>query len=252
VRLLPLLIVAALCGRAGAQIVNAQSALAKAPGDGIGGQTELKLSLNAGNTSLFDAAGAGVVMYRADRFLSLAVVRAEYATGRGLTLTKKTFEHVRERIKLDCRWRWEAFAQHEYDEFRRLSVRALVGTGPAFAIIDSKPFGLLAGAAYMFEYQRLDTRVGTIDAGDRGFDHRASFYITGHEVYSATFIETFYVQPRIDEPSDVRLLGELSIESKLAMRWMLTNGLSVAYDASPPDGVKTYDIALKAGVLVTF
>ena len=51
---------------------------------------------------------------------------------------------------------------------------------------------------------------------------------------------------------DVRLLPLLIVESKLSMRWMLTNGLSVAYDASPPDGVKTYDIALKAGVLVTF
>ena len=48
------------------------------------------------------------------------------------------------------------------------------------------------------------------------------------------------------------MLGEVSIEARFATRFALTNGFAIAYDATPPDGVKTYDLSLKTGVLVTF
>src|SRR5512140_2242756 len=127
-------------GVAQAQIVNVQGALAKAPDkDALTGQVELKVNWREGNNPLLDIGGAGTVIMRRGAVLGLVLARGEYGTSRGLTLTKKSFEHLRTRIELDCRWRWEAFVQHEYDQFRRLSLRALAGTGPAFQIVNTKP-----------------------------------------------------------------------------------------------------------------
>lgn len=238
-----------------AQIVNVQGALARPPAkDGTTGQVELKLNWREGNNPLFDLGGAGTVVVRRGRVLGLALARGEYGTSSGLTLTKKSFEHVRTRVELDCRWRWEAFAQHEYDQFRRLSLRALAGTGPAFQLIDGKSSTMLAGAAYLYEYERLDTRPGTLDAGERRTVSRGSVYVTGHEDLPTgiAIVETLYVQPRLDHPGDVRVLGELALVSKLSSQIALKNSLNVAYDRTPPDGIKRYDTQLELGVIATF
>jgi len=238
-----------------AQIVNVQGALAKPPAeDGAIGQVELKLNWREGNNPLFDIGGAGNVVVRRGSLLGLALARGEYGTSRGLTLTRKSFEHARARIELDRRWRWEVFGQHEYDQFRRLALRALVGTGPALQIVDSHAIALLAGAAYLYEYERLDARAGRIDAGLRTTAHRASLYLTGHEDLGggALIVETVYAQPRIDEPGDVRVLGELAVQTRLSARLALRNSFTVTYDRTPPDGVRRYDTALEVAITATF
>jgi hypothetical protein len=238
-----------------AQIVNVQGQLAKPPEqDGITGQAEVKLDWREGNNQVFDIGGTGSVLVRRGRVLSLAIVRGGYGTSRGLTFTKRSFEHVRTRAFLSCLWRWEAFAQHEYDQFRRLSVRALVGTGPALQILNTPSIGLLAGLAYMFELEHLDERAGTIDAGDKSTAHRVSAYLTGTENVNdkVSFAQTVYVQPRIDDARDVRVFGEASITSKVSKRIALSDAFTVAYDRTPPDGVKRYDTQLRISLIVTF
>src|SRR5690606_34368289 len=133
--------------------------------DGLTGQVELKVNWREGNNPIIDLGGAGNLIWRRGRFLGLLVARGNYGRSQGLTLTKKSFEHARARVTLDCRWYWEAFAQHEYDQFRRLSLRALAGTGPVLRVVDAKSFGLLAGAAYVLEYEQLDERADASDAG---------------------------------------------------------------------------------------
>jgi hypothetical protein len=241
-----------------AQIVNVQGALANPPpSDSITGQLEAKLSWRTGNNPLFDIGGAGSVLVRRGPVLGLTLARGEYGTSRGLTLTRKSFEHVRTRVALDGSWRWEVFAQHEYDQFRRLSLRALVGTGPALQIVDTRPIAVLTGVAYILEYEHLDDRAGASDAGARTTAHRASAYVTGRQNVGdvgdgVTIVETLYAQPRIDEPRDVRLLGELAVVSKLSSRVALKNSFNLAYDHTPPEGVERTDTALELAVVVTY
>jgi hypothetical protein len=240
---------------AGAQIVNVQGALAKTPaGDGETGQVEAKLNWRTGNNPIIDVGGAGSVIVRRGRLLGLALARGEYGFGRGLTLTEKTFEHLRARVFIDCRWRWELFVQHEFDRFRRLSLRTLAGTGPALQIVDQPGVAVTTGAAYLIEYERLDNRAGTIDAGEHYVDHRGSLYVTANETVNptVTMVETVYVQPRLDRPSDVRVLGELALQAKMSTHVALKNSFTVAYDDTPPDQVGRYDTALEVAIAVTF
>jgi hypothetical protein len=238
-----------------AQIVNVQGALAKVPDkDGLTGSLEGKVDWREGNNPVIDTSGSASGLLKEGRSITLAIVRAGYAESRDLVITKKTFEHLRERVILDEHFRWEVFGQHEFDQFRRLTVRVLLGTGPAVAIVNTDPFGLLAGLAYMFDYEQLDTRAGTIDAGKRSVQHRGSAYLTGSEKLgkNAGLVETVYVQPRFDDAAALRVLGELTLINKLTSRIALTNGFTMAYDARPPDGVKRFDSELKVGAILTF
>jgi len=56
-----------------------------------------------------------------------------------------------------------------------------------------------------------------IDAGERTTAHRALRYVTGHENLGAgvEIVEAIYAQPRLDEPGDVWVLGELAMISTI-------------------------------------
>jgi hypothetical protein len=238
-----------------AQIVNVQGALAKAPEeDGMTGQVELKLNWREGNNPILDLGGGGSVVLREGRLLGLVLARGGYGRSRGVTLTRRSFEHMRARVTLDCVWRWEVFGQHEYDQFRRLSLRAVVGTGPALQMVNTKSFALLAGAAYMLELERLDNRMGTIDADKRNRTQRASAYLSGRGLLTNghEIVQTVYAQPRLVDPSDVRLLVEVALQSKLSSHFALKNSITLAYDATPPDQVKKLDSAIEVAVAVLF
>lgn len=253
---LALVVPVGLPGRASAQIVNVQGQLAKQPEkDGVTGQVQLKLDWREGNNTFIDVGGAASLLYRRGRLLGLALVRGEYGNARdGIAIARKSFEHLRARVSIDCRWKWEAFGQHEYDAFRRLAVRGVAGTGPALQIVNEDRVGILAGAAYLLELEQLDARPGTIDAGLRSVAHRASMYLTGTEKLGggAAITQTVYVQPRLDDPDDVRVLGELSVTAKLSKRIALTDAFNVSYDRTPPDRIRRYDTQLTVGLLLTF
>lgn len=247
-------VVLLIAAPASAQIVNVQTQLATPPEeDGVVGKIELKVDWRTGNNPLLDIGGGASLLLKRGDLLGLAVVRGGYGTSRGLTLTKRTFEHLRVRYAIDCRWRWEAFAQHEYDAFRRLSIRALAGTGPALQLVESKPATVIVGAAYMFELEQLDERAGTSDAGERSVFHRASFYVTGtHKLGEGVSItETFYVQPRLRHPSDVRAYAEISVTTKLSERLALSDSLLFAYDRTPPDEIERIDTQLVVSLILT-
>lgn len=238
-----------------AQIVNVQGALAKTPpADGEVGQLDAKLNWRTGNNAIIEVGGAGSLLVRRGSLVGLVLARGEYGFGRGLTLTEKSFEHLRVRILLDCRWRWEAFVQHEFDRFRRLTLRTLAGTGPALQLFAQGGAVASAGVSYLLEYERLDDRDGASDAGEHVVDQRGSVYVTANETLdpSVTLIQTVYVQPRLDHPADVRVYGEVALQAKLSTRVALKNSFTIAYDDTPPEGVGRYDTALEVAVALTF
>ncbi|HEY5937449.1 MAG TPA: hypothetical protein VIU61_22540, partial [Kofleriaceae bacterium] len=104
-----LLLVLFLPRLASAQIVNIQGQLAKPPEhDGVTGQIELKLDWREGNNQLFNIGGSASTLVKHDRLLVLALARGEYGESRGLTLARRSFEHLRARYTIDCRWKGEA------------------------------------------------------------------------------------------------------------------------------------------------
>jgi putative salt-induced outer membrane protein YdiY len=240
---------------AAAQIVNVQSQIGDVP-EGFSGQIDAVADWRTGNTDLVLVAGTVTLRYKHDRSLVFATVKGEYGEvgDPGATFLKHTFEHLRYRYTLTDRVTIEAFGQHEYDEFRRLQLRALLGLGGRFTLVTGAGFSVIVGVAYMLEHEELDEKMGAIDAGDSYTNHRASTYLLGSYKLNdkVTLSETVYAQPRLDDPSDLRLLNQTQLAVKLTDRLSFTTSFLLAHDSSPPDLLEGTDTSLQSGISFKF
>ncbi|HVV88497.1 MAG TPA: DUF481 domain-containing protein [Kofleriaceae bacterium] len=251
---LTFLALAAGVAPAAAQIVNVQGSLAAEPPAGWSGQLQAGVDWQTGNTSVVRLSGAGNLLYRRGPWLGLVLARGEYSEGQGVKLAEKSFEHLRGRRALGRRLLWEAYVQHEYDAFRRLSVRAVAGTGPALRVVDGARASVTVGVSYMLEYERLSTLEGAADSGARAFHHRASTYVTGSVHFGDGLVgtQTVYAQPRLADPADLLLLSETSLTSQLTKRLALTNAFVLSYDSTPPVSIHRLSTALRLSLALTF
>jgi hypothetical protein len=257
-RLIPvsaLIAVAAAAGPAAANIVNIQGSLATEPEPGWSGTLTASLDWRTGNSDLMQVGGSAALLFRHGRIIGLGLARGEYGEGAGVPFSERSFEHLRLRFGLDedRRWMWEAFAQHEYDAFRRLEVRALAGTGPALRVIDAKDVWAVIGAAYLVEYERFDEGPYA-DSDRRDVAHRASVYATASLAVDTaiTASQTVYVQPRLADPADLRFFSETALTSKLRSWLAITSSFIVAIDRTPPESIDRVDTQLKTALALTW
>ncbi len=239
-----------------AQIVNVQSLVGQETPEGVSGALDVGLDWRTGNVELFTVSGAAVGRYRAGDHLVFGIVRGAYGEyGEDETqIIGNTFEHVRYRWKLGERLTAEAFVQHEYDKFRRLELRALVGAGPRLTISNNPHAGLVLGVAYMFEREELDARMGADDAGATSNTHRASSYLlfTTAANDKVTFVETVYVQPNLGDFGDYRVFSESQLQVTLTTRFTFKTAFVLVHDSAPPDLVKRTDTSLQTSVSLRF
>jgi putative salt-induced outer membrane protein YdiY len=252
------LVVLAAPRLARAQIVNVQSLLGQETPEGFSGALDAGADWRTGNTELLILSGASTLRYKSGDHLVFAVARAAYGRiGSGddeKQIIGNTFEHVRYRWRLGDRLTAETFGQHELDKFRRLKLRALAGVGPRLSIFTDKQAALVFGVAYMFEYERLDDKVGTIDAGADYTTQRMSTYLVFTSALNdvVTFAETVYLQPNLADLADFRLLNETQLQVKLTDHFTFKTALVIAHDASPPDTVKKTDTSMQTGISFKF
>lgn len=250
------LVVVAGAGTAEAQIVNVQGLVGVDAPEGWSGGLDAAVDWRTGNVDLLVVGAAATARWRRGDHLVFAIVKGDYGRvgEEGKTFLKRTFEHLRYRWRATPLLTAEAFVQNEADRFRRLSVRALAGAGPRLNLVREGTWRVAVGLAYMAEFELIRDDPGLPDAGDEQLNHRASSYV----VLSAsvnpyvTVTETFYAQPRLDEPTDLRLLSELGLTSKLTPRISWRTAFVVAYDRTPPATIERLDTTLQAGVSLTF
>jgi putative salt-induced outer membrane protein YdiY len=243
---------------AAAGIVNVQSILAAEAPEGWSGSISGSADVRRGNIDLLLLGATPLVRYRTGDHLMIGTGRAELGrTGAGdaeATFIKKTFAHLRYRYTIEQWLLGEVFAQHEYDEFRRIELRALVGAGPKLGLVSTDSLRVGLGVAYMLEYERLDEQAGLGDSGADDVQHRASSYLTANYKLDdrVDLVNTFYAQPRLDAASDTRLLDDAAIIVKLTDKVAMTTSFTVSWDNRPPETVEKTDTTLKSTVTWTF
>lgn len=258
---------------AAAQIVNVQSLLADEPPEGLSGSITASADWRTGNTNLLALAAAPLVRFRSGDHVALATWRGELRQNKSApdadftTIVKKSFAHVRYRYRVRPRVVAEAFGQHVFDEFRRLRLRVVAGAGPKFDVVATGPLRLSVAVAYMIEIEELND--GYIDPDNdppsaSGIHHRASSYVVAsyHLDDRVTIANTMYAQPRLDDPSDIRMLDDLALVVKLGDSVAITTALSLSYDSHPPtddptdpdpvSAVEAFDSALSSSLTVSF
>ncbi|HET9451653.1 MAG TPA: DUF481 domain-containing protein [Aggregicoccus sp.] len=249
----PLLLLCALVAPAAqAQIVNVQALFSEEARPGPSAGAELSADWRTGANDLFTVRGSVLGQYRAERRALLGVLRGEYGKSNGERIMARTLEHLRFREQHTVRLATELFLQHEYDAFRRLQARALLGAGPRVHLFTSQRLRVTSGLALMLEHERLANDAQP-DAGQRTTDLRLSTYLLGSVklMENVSLVETLYAQPRADAPSDLRLLNETALVVKANAYVSLGVGLTVVHDSRPPASIPRWDTQLRTTLGLT-
>lgn len=239
---------------ASAQIVNVQPLFEKEEQEGFtviaGGSADWR----TGNNELTLLSGNLTTRYKSGAHQFFLLARGELGDKPNAPrFLNRDLEHLRWRIAPGGRGQFEVFVQHDRDEFRRLALRAIAGAGPRFSVLAGPVRSLAIGVAYMVEYERL-REDAEADAGQARLNNRISSYAVAGWKLSETVrvAETVYLQPRIDDPEDVRALSESELRVGLTSHLSLGVSLVVAYDARAPEGLEPLDTALKNTLQLSF
>lgn len=239
--------------RAPAQILDAQALMGQALNPGLSGELTFSAHLRSGNSELWSLSGAPHVRYLAEPHRFLLTISGEFGESQGQRSVNQWATHLRYRYPLNERWDLEAFSQAQFDEFRRLDLRLLLGGGTRRSLdlgLDDAAVGL----AIMAEDEHLE---GSVPGADPSLDAtllRASLYLTASHAVSDgwSLSSTTYAQPSIVGGGALRLTSSSSVEAQPAGRVAILVGFSVAYDHSPPADVKSTDVLLETGLKIDF
>lgn len=231
---------------------------------GWSGDVETNVALSRGNIELLDLGGSGRLLYQTlypsnsdTPFFYHRVFLA--VQGR---LAERTQTNYINQGFFHLRWTWmlhefigpEIFNQYQFDQFLRLRTRALTGVGAHIEIFHTKPLMMWGGSGYMLEYSSINVDPGASDSPE-SLEHRWANYMTVRAslLDDNLYIQgTIYLQPRFDQLSDLRLLDELEISSKITARLSMGTSFSLFHDSRPPTDVKRTDLRLVSKLGLTF
>jgi hypothetical protein len=207
---------------------------------------------HTGNTQGATADGLVGAGFTGARNLAFVVASVDYSKLNEVVGVDKSFAHVRYDYELTRVVSWEAFAQAQSDLFQLIKIRDLVGTGPRFTLYDDGRLGLFLGVGAMWERDIYEVSLGGPDASEQ-MTARSNVYLSAHATLTdgIDVVTTTYVQPRITNPNDIRVLSESGFIFKIST-WLSTAISFVAhYDSNPAPSVLPTDTELKNAITLT-
>ena len=147
----------------------------------------------------------------------------------------------------------EWYGQLNYDRPQLLNFRAVTGGGArtSFASGEWGQFGM--GGAIMVEHERLNLP-DTAVHDDQTTAVRGSYFLTLRVVPNDNLVitSTTYLQPRVRDFNDIRMLANLRVATSVTDELDLTVSFDLRYDSKPPDGISALDTSLRTGLRYSF
>jgi hypothetical protein len=201
---------------------------------------------HTGNTSGLTADGLIGGGVASGRHLAFAFASADYSKLNGTLGIDKSFAHARYNFEIGPSLRWELFVQAQSDSLQLLEARNLVGTGPRFTLFEDKHIGIFLGVAYVLERDVYDLAPGAPEQSTPTYS-RFSGYLAAHATLSDGIdaVTTTYLQPRVEDPGDVRIESESGFVFKVTKIFSTGITLTGHYDSNPVPGVLRTDTELK-------
>lgn len=220
---------------------------------GLSASLDGAVSLHTGNVDFTLVELAGRVDLAGRSGTTFLVGRGDLGFQGGERFTRSGMLHLRRVRPLSTRLAAEAFGQVDHDRSRLLSFRGLLGGGARILVLGRQGVAVHTGIGYMFEHERLDLPADAVHPA-RTSNHRLTTYTTARLAVGSSGAAslTVYVQPRLDEIDDVRVLGDARLSAGLTDRMSLTMSFDLRYDSRPPDTVSRLDSTLRTGLGVTF
>lgn len=150
------------------------------------------------------------------------------------------------RIK-NSAWKWESYAQVQYNQLLNQRIRTLLGTGIRVKLFDKEKLRFFLGSSVFYEYEEIRPNNEFLN------DYRWSNYFSWFIPYKhLNFTGTSYFQPLFNDLSDYRFSGQYAISSNITKRFRIKMEYFVFYDANPPEGVRNRIASLLIGFGIDF
>lgn len=165
-----------------------------------------------------------------------------------LKYINKGFGHFRLITPINNNLKTELFSQKEFDDFKLLKDRVLFGGGLRGYVIKNNLVMLTLGVGGMYETERI--LVNTLETITKTF--RSTNYISANIKINHTvkFNSITYIQPKISDISNIRLLMQNELKVQLTRNLNLKTNFNISYNSSPPKSVKKSDIELFTGLSI--
>lgn len=233
----------ALPSIARAQVINVQTLLSDETEEGWHAEATAGGSYLTGNVPFLTARGALLIRYDKDVNTVISSTTIDFGRGGGAPFLNRQTSHLRYQRELTETVTWEAFLQGTHDQVWRLNIRALVGTGGRFRIYQTDKTELVGGLGYFFEHERLSRQEDVGDSGLKRYNHRLGSYGTfawkPDPVISLQ--QTVYFQPRLDDPTDLRLMSLTALGMKVKDNLAVSASLQIQYNTWTPETILKLD-----------
>ncbi len=213
--------------------------------EGAVANLDFGFAMKRGNSDVTDLFSSGTVGYNADPHRAFLVGNIEYGSTAEEKFLNRSMAHLRYNLLLSGSFAAELFGQVEYDEFRLLKNRWLLGGGGRWKLKEAKLLGVVVGLSAFFEHETID-----LPAGDPGCEQdliRMSSYLVLNLTINdrAGFNFVGYVQPRTDDWADIRSIVDASLQFAVSRRVEFGITYNLRYDNQPPESVKRLDVTLR-------
>ena len=140
-------------------------------------------------------------------------------------------------------WKWESYAQVQYNELLNQRIRSLAGTGLRWKFWDKNNIRFFVGSSTFYEYEELQTDAVTNEA--LRWSNYLSWFIDTKKGFSFTAVT--YAQPMWADFNDIRISGQYTLAFHVFKRVDLKLEYNLFYDSRPPVGVRNMVFSTSAG-----
>jgi hypothetical protein len=232
-------------GHSIAQIVNIENKRIYDDTAGWSGSLDASISA-AQNDELFYSAGFRPrVQYKTRKNYWFLLSDLSYTGSQSTTYANSGMSHLRYARRLkNGPWKWETYAQVQYNELLNQKLRALGGSGLRWKFFDANNIRFFVGSSVFYEYEELQDEAIVNEA------FRWSSYLSWMINLKSGFYFTSvnYVQPNIADFGDVRFSGQYSLGMAVSKHVDFRFETSVYYDSRPPTNVRAFVFSSSAGI----
>ena len=228
-----------------AQIVNIENKRIYDDTSGWSGAIDGSFSAQQNSTLFYNLGLRPRVQYKTRKNYFFVLADLSYTASKSQTYSNSGMMHFRYARRINnSAWKWESYAQIQYNQLLNQRLRALGGTGLRWKFIDTNNVRFFAGSSFFYEYEELQTEA-VINEAVR-WSNYLSWFISTKSGFSFTGVT--YYQPKIDFFNDFRLSGQYSLGVSVSKRLEVRLEYNVFYDSKPPKDVRNYVFSTTAGI----
>ena len=227
------------------QIVNIENKRLLDDTAGWSGSLDGSISAAQNDEPFYSAAFRPRVQYKTRKNYWFLLSDLSYTGSATKTYANSGMSHLRyaRRIK-NGPWKWESYAQVQYNELLNQKIRTLGGTGLRWKMIDTNSVRFFIGTSTFYEYEELQDE-HVINRAFRWSSYLSWLINLKSGLY---FTGVTYVQPNWADFHDVRYSGQYSFGMAVAKHVDIRFETSIYYDSRPPINVRKFVFSSSAGI----